>query len=653
MKKSLQMRLIMLIVVVAFLSATMVGAVNMYLSVSSTKDKVAESNQTIASQIASEIERFMIDVQGLVEALAISPTAYSMDAAAVREMIVAAQQKNPQYELIFVMDTNGMQIARTSGNLANRADRAYFKEALSGKTFFTDTYISAFTNAPTITISTPIKNPAGKIVGVFAADISLKAIWEIAAKSTIGQSGYIDVVDYKGTLIAHPNKERVLKNENVATLPYIKDVITGKAGSAEGQSTVGTASLVAYAPMKMLKWGVLTYLPTAEITAMVSKSLVSIALLILVASILAGIAAIYLAKSIIKPLNRLAKDADQIAEGNLSNVISASGVTEVDTLAASLETMRLGLRDIVTNIMKSSEQMAAASEELTASAEQSSQATEQVAVVISEVAHGVSRQTKALDGTAAITEEMSAGVQQIAANANLVENTTDRTTAAAATGRNTVEAAVRQMSKIEESVSGSAQIVAKLGDSSKQIGEIIDTIAGIASQTNLLALNAAIEAARAGEQGRGFAVVAEEVRKLAEGSEQAARQIATIISQIQADTEGAVVAMNQGTKEVAAGANVVQSAGATFNDIANQLGGVSGQIKEITAAIHELAQGSQQIVASVRDIDQVSKQTAEQTETVSAATEEQAAAMGEIASSSQSLAKLAEELQHSIRRFRV
>jgi methyl-accepting chemotaxis protein len=643
----------MLIVVVAFLSATMVGAVNMYLSISSTKDKVAESNQTIASQIASEIERFMIDVQGLVEALAISPTAYSMDAAAVREMIVAAQQKNPQYELIFVMDTNGMQIARTSGNLANRADRAYFKEALSGKTFFTDTYISAFTNAPTITISTPIKNPAGKIVGVFAADISLKAIWEIAAKSTIGQSGYIDVIDYKGNLIAHPNKERVLKNENVATLPYIKDVISGKPGSSEGQSTVGTDSLVAYAPMKMLKWGVLTYLPTAEITAMVSKSLVSIALLILVAAILAGIAAIYLAKSIIKPLNRLAKDADQIADGNLSNVISVSGVTEVDTLAASLETMRLGLRDIVTNIMKSSEQMAAASEELTASAEQSSQATEQVAIVISEVAHGVSRQTKALDGTAAITEEMSAGVQQIAANANLVENTTDRTTAAAATGRSAVEAAVRQMSKIEESVSGSAQIVAKLGDSSKQIGEIIDTIAGIASQTNLLALNAAIEAARAGEQGKGFAVVAEEVRKLAEGSEQAARQIATIISQIQEDTEGAVVAMNQGTKEVAAGANVVQSAGATFNDIANQLGGVSGQIKEITAAIHELAQGSQQIVASVRDIDQVSKQTAEQTETVSAATEEQAAAMGEIASSSQSLAKLAEELQHSIRRFRV
>jgi methyl-accepting chemotaxis protein len=652
-KKSLQMRLIMLIVVVAFLSAAMVGAVNMYLSISSAKDKAADSNQTIASQIASEIERFMIDAQGLVETLALSPTAHSMDGASVREMILTAQQKNPQYELLYVMDTTGMQIARTSGTLANRADRAYFKEAVSGKTFFTDTYISAFTNAPTITISTPIKNQAGKIVGVFAADISLKAIGEIAAKTTIGQNGYVDVVDHKGSLIAHPNKERVLKNENVAALAYIQAVVSGKTGHAEDQSTIGTAALVAYAPMKMLNWGVLTYLPSPEITAMATKSLISIAILILAASLLAGIAAIYLAKTIIKPLNRLAKSADMMAEGNLSNSVSASGVTEVDALAASLETMRLGLRDIVTNIMKSSEQMAAASEQLTASADQSAQATEQVAAVISEVAHGVAGQAKALDDTAAITEEMSAGVQQIAANANLVESTTDKTTDSAAAGRNAVEAAVRQMEKIEESVSGSAQIVAKLGDSSKQIGEIIDTIAGIASQTNLLALNAAIEAARAGEQGRGFAVVAEEVRKLAEGSEQAARQIATIISQIQSDTAGAVIAMNQGTKEVAAGANVVHSAGSAFNDIAGQLGGVSGQIKEITAAIRELAQGSQQIVASVRDIDQVSKQTAAQTETVSAATEEQAAAIGEIASSSQALAKLAEDLQHSISRFRV
>lgn len=653
MKNSLQFRMVALIVLFSFITASLVGAANMYLSINAAKRNAFESNKTIANQVSSEIERFMGGAQGLVEALAASPTAYSMDPAGVREMIISAQQRNPQFELIFVMDTAGMQIARTSGTLANRGSRPYFKEAMNGKTFFTDTYISAFTNAPTITISTPIKNQAGNIVGVFAADISLKAIWEMASRTPIGQGGYIDVVDHKGTLIAHPNTEKVLKNESVAALPYVQTVIAGKAGNAEAESTTGVASVVAYAPMKMLQWGVITYLPSSEITAIMMKSLLTMLVIIVLALLLAAFSSIYVARGITRPISILAGAADQIAEGHLNRAISVSGVTEVDQLASSLEKMRQGLLSIVTHIMQSAEQIAASSEELTASAEQSAQATDQVANAITEVVDGVTRQTKSLDSTAAVTEQMSAGVQEIAANASVVEGMTEKATAAAEAGRGAVEAAVQQMRKIEESVSSSAAIVAKLGDSSHQIGEIIGTIAGIASQTNLLALNAAIEAARAGEQGRGFAVVAEEVRKLAEGSEQAARQIADIISQIQTDTENAVVAMSQGTQEVGIGANVVHSAGTAFNDIAAQISGVSNQIKEIAAAIAELAQGSQHIVSSVREIDQVSKGTAEQTETVSAATQEQAAAMQEIASSSHALSMLAEDLQQSIRRFTV
>lgn len=653
MKNSLQTRLIVLIVVFAFLSAALVGTVNMYLGTKAAKEKVLESNRTIATQLSAEMERFMGDAKGLIEAVALAPSTYGMDPVQVRQAILAIQQKNPQFELIFVMDTTGMQIARTSGNLANRADRTYFKEAMKGSTFFTDTYISSFTQGPTITISTPIKNASGVTVGVFAADVSLKAIWEMAEKTAIGQGGYIDVVDQKGNFIAHPNKERVLKIESAAKMPYVAEVISGKSGAMDGQSTTGIDAAVAYAPMKMLQWGVLTYLPATEITAMVTKNLLVMVGLILVAVVLAGVTAIYVARSIARPLTELAGAADEMARGNLAQVVNARGVAEVDALAAALETMRQGLRDIVTNIMASSEQVAASSEELTASAEQSAQATNQVAQAIGEVAAGVDRQTKALEKTASVTEQMSSGVAEIARNASQVENMTDKTNQSAAAGKNAVDAAVSQMGKIEATVEQSASIVTKLGDSSKRIGEIIGTISGIASQTNLLALNAAIEAARAGEQGRGFAVVAEEVRKLAEGSEVAARQIAEIISEIQSDTESAVIAMNKGTAEVSAGAEVVHSAGVTFAEISRQLSEVSSQVKVITAAIHAMAKGSQDIVGSVREIDLVSKKTAEETETVSAATEEQAASMEEIASASQVLARLAEELQVRIGRFKI
>jgi methyl-accepting chemotaxis protein len=269
------------------------------------------------------------------------------------------------------------------------------------------------------------------------------------------------------------------------------------------------------------------------------------------------------------------------------------------------------------------------------------------------VAHGVARQAKALDGTAAVTEEMSAGVQQIAANANLVENTTDKTTAAAASGRMAIEAAVKQMSKIEESVTGSALIVSKLGDSSKQIGEIIDTIAGIASQTNLLALNAAIEAARAGEHGRGFAVVAEEVRKLAEQSEMATKQITALISVIQADTEKAVSAMASGTKEVIMGTEAVNTAGQAFAEITALVLNVSDQVQGITKAIDTMALDSQHIVGAVTRIDELSKKATGEAQTVSAATEEQSASMQQVAASSQSLATSAMELRDAVSKFRV
>ena len=248
---------------------------------------------------------------------------------------------------------------------------------------------------------------------------------------------------------------------------------------------------------------------------------------------------------------------------------------------------------------------------------------------------------------------MSAGIQQVAANTNNVAGTSDKTAVAAQEGNQAIETAVKQMNTIEQTVSKSATVVEKLGERSKEIGQIVDTISGIAGQTNLLALNAAIEAARAGEQGKGFAVVAEEVRKLAEQSQEAAKQIADLIGGIQAETETAVSAMQDGTKEVRKGSEVVNTAGKDFAAIATLVKEVSKEVQDISAAIQQMASGSQQIVDSVKSIDNISKNTAEHAQTVSAAAEEQSASMEQIAASSQSLAKMAETLQSAISHFKI
>ncbi|CVK21827.1 methyl-accepting chemotaxis protein [Sporomusa sphaeroides] len=252
-----------------------------------------------------------------------------------------------------------------------------------------------------------------------------------------------------------------------------------------------------------------------------------------------------------------------------------------------------------------------------------------------------------------IVESIVADIQQIAMNAEGTNTLVDQTSHAAAEGGKAIETAISQMMSVETVVGDSAQVVAQLGERSKEIGQIVDTISGIAGQTNLLALNAAIEAARAGEQGRGFAVVAEEVRKLAEQSQQAAKQIAVLITQIQSETDRAVAAMVIGNREVKVGAEVVNTAGQAFDDIQLLIHKVSEQGQGVFVASQQLAVSSKEIVSGMEANKQRGENIAEQAETVSAATEQQSASMEEIASSSQALVKLAEDLQKTIQKFTV
>lgn len=393
---------------------------------------------------------------------------------------------------------------------------------------------------------------------------------------------------------------------------------------------------------------------SADTQAAFEKSMqITVGILVL-GFIVLGMSGWYITRIIATPLNAMVLFCKELAAGDFRDrprkILRKDEIGQVDD---ALTDMRDTLRKLMKRINESSEQLAASSEELTASADQSAQAANQVAVSITDVSHGAEEQLNAVNNTSAVVQQMSASIQQVAANANEVAGQTAQAADKAKEGNESVDKAVNQMASIEQTVTASAQVVAKLGERSKEIGQIVDTISGIAGQTNLLALNAAIEAARAGEQGRGFAVVAEEVRKLAEQSQDAAKQIATLIGEIQGDTEKAVVAMDDGTREVKLGAEVVNESGKAFQEIATMVTNVSDQTREISAAIEEMAIGSQQIVGSVKKIDELSKKASGEAQTVSAATEEQSASMEEIASSSQALAHLAMDLREAVSRFQI
>lgn len=373
----------------------------------------------------------------------------------------------------------------------------------------------------------------------------------------------------------------------------------------------------------------------------------------LIAAVLGMFIGFFVARSISRPINELAVMAKKVANGDLTEQVKVDRQDEIGQLAAAFNTMVLELKNLIKQVTVNAEQLSASSEELTANSEQSAQAANQVASSIMDVAAGAAAQMEAATETSAVVEQMSAGIEQIAANANQVADQSVQAAAKAQNGDKEVGKAVKQMQQIKDTVNTSAQVVTKLGERSEEIGQIVDTISGIAGQTNLLALNAAVEAARAGEQGRGFAVVAEEVRKLAEQSQEAAQKITELIGEIQGDTNKAVVAMNEGTQEVQRGTEVVNAVGIAFKEINAVVDQVSDQAKGISAAIQQMATGSQQIVGSVKKIDDLSKKTVDETQDASAATEEQLASMEEIATASRALAQLAQNLQTAVTRFRV
>ena len=378
--------------------------------------------------------------------------------------------------------------------------------------------------------------------------------------------------------------------------------------------------------------------------------------IIIIAVIIGSWLAMFISNRIVKRLNDVIIFLERLAKGDFSVNVSAQGLadkSEFGDVSRAVDVMNKNIKALIKKIADMAEQLAASSEELTASSEQSAQASNQVAISITEVAQGAENQLSLARKANTVVDHISNAIRQVAGNTEVVSNSAGETAGTAKNGEASIKDAVTQMKTIEVKTNATATVIGELEDKSKQIGHIVEVISAIAGQTNLLALNAAIEAARAGEAGRGFAVVAEEVRKLAEQSQDAAKQITTLISEVQSKTDSAVTFMHDSKKEVDTGAGVVAEAGRNFNEIYQKVSQVAEQVHEISAAIEEITSGTNEVVNSVKEIDVESQKTAEQTQNISASTQEQSASIEEIASASQHLAKLATDLQHEIGKFKI
>jgi methyl-accepting chemotaxis protein len=603
---------------------------------------VTHTINVLNSTISQYVESEMRDVDYLAHR--ISASSIEGNDASLRSDMDSFSSRHPELESVILVTQSGvwMQFPQSVQKLDPRTND-WYKQAMSNKghVVISDPHESTTTHNVVVTIAETTADGKGAI----GVNLNLKSLADMTKQVKIGKTGYVFILDQHKNILIHPTTKPGTPAQN-------KERFTGSSGAVTWVQN-GVPKRNIYTTNSLTGWMIVSTMTMSELAAEANPILYKMLIVIVVALILIGSALYFIIRSIIIPIQRLVNVADKISEGDLTKRVEIKHHDEIGQLGLSFNKMTDVLHKQVTDVSNTVQLLAASAEQLAASADENSKATEQITTAIQEVASSSDTQAKRADESAKIVEDMAIRMQSIASAIMAVSDSASSANDTAVAGNLSIEKTAHQMSSIRDHMDELASIVRELGERSTEIGQIVDVITEISSQTNLLALNAAIEAARAGESGRGFAVVAGEVRKLAERSSEAARQIDDLIARIQSDVTRANQSAQLSTAQVAEGLAAMARTSESFENIRASVEAVTKQAVNMSDAAEYLSTAAEQLRLAIEGVAKGIEATASGVQTVSAATEEQLASMQEIAASATSLSRIAEQLQKTVDQFKV
>lgn len=436
--------------------------------------------------------------------------------------------------------------------------------------------------------------------------MSMNQVISLIRNYKVGENGIVYIANPEGKIQIHPS-DQVASGTNINE--YLNDGISTTLLNKkdiqvlESQSTQDLIVAAKFIPS--LNWFVVVEIPAEEIRGPINTASFKMILLNLLAAMVLIAIGLWVAMGVAKPVARASHMLNTIASGeaDLTKEMPVLTEDEVGKLARAFNRFVGQLKLLIQAVSKNAKEVNTASNDLSKAAS----ATEE----------NMEKQQQSVDMVAAAINEMGATVQEIAKNAHDTADAAKQATQETYDGQEVVNKTVSGINSLYEKMQSASSVIETLAEDVGEISTVLDVIRGISEQTNLLALNAAIEAARAGEQGRGFAVVADEVRTLAQRTQESTEEINNMIQKLQSGAKDAVSAMNSGIETAADSVNNADTAGQSLEKITGAINSISDLSIQVATATEEQSSVVEELNNHMLTIKNMSDDTAEQTKTIS------------------------------------